>query len=281
MSSSSILSEKFAVTIQKLLIWLKDNDYELKDSDNCNIKWSMDLLNDFNEPGRNKIETFIKKIGKEYSLTKDSNKVLDVKMLVNNFKQNKPKIQRKKKQKETLTSTPKENPNVIVDNTLNTSNTFNVDTLPYFTDDLIEVFGYPEEIKDEDSQYEWKLNVNGYTYSIYDWIENNETFEDKMWYLASTNEDTSEDTKNIKMLYKFINNKIYTNDNESTVINSEDEDNDDDESDTNTSNKLDKALLKELFGEDDSELETEIDLDTIDDDSIDLSNLQLDIDTLF
>lgn len=281
MSSSSILSEKFAVTIQKLLIWLKDNDYELKDSDNCNIKWSMDLLNDFNEPGRNKIETFIKKIGKEYSLTKDSNKVLDVKMLVNNFKQNKPKIQRKKKQKETLTSTPKENPNVIVDNTLNTSNTFNVDTLPYFTDDLIEVFGYPEEIKDEDSQYEWKLNVNGYTYSIYDWIENNETFEDKMWYLASTNEDTSEDTKNIKMLYKFINDKIYTNDNESTVINSEDEDNDDDESDTNTSNKLDKALLKELFGEDDSELETEIDLDTIDDDSIDLSNLQLDIDTLF
>lgn len=281
MSSSSILSEKFAVTIQKLLIWLKDNDYELKDSDNCNIKWSMDLLNDFNEPGRNKIETFIKKIGKEYLLTKDSNKVLDVKMLVNNFKQNKPKIQRKKKQKETLTSTPKENPNVIVDNTLNTSNTFNVDTLPYFTDDLIEVFGYPEEIKDEDSQYEWKLNVNGYTYSIYDWIENNETFEDKMWYLASTNEDTSEDTKNIKMLYKFINDKIYTNDNESTVINSEDEDNDDDESDTNTSNKLDKALLKELFGEDDSELETEIDLDTIDDDSIDLSNLQLDIDTLF
>lgn len=281
MSSSSILSEKFAVTIQKLLIWLKDNDYELKDSDNCNIKWSMDLLNDFNEPGRNKIETFIKKIGKEYSLTKDSNKVLDVKMLVNNFKQNKPKIQRKKKQKETLTSTPKENSNVIVDNTLNTSNTFNVDTLPYFTDDLIEVFGYPEEIKDEDSQYEWKLNVNGYTYSIYDWIENNETFEDKMWYLASTNEDTSEDTKNIKMLYKFINDKIYTNDNESTVINSEDEDNDDDESDTNTSNKLDKALLKELFGEDDSELETEIDLDTIDDDSIDLSNLQLDIDTLF
>lgn len=277
MSSSSILSEKFAVTIQKLLIWLKDNDYELKDSDNCNIKWSMDLLNDFNEPGRNKIETFIKKIGKEYSLTKDSNKVLDVKMLVNNFKQNKPKIQRKKKQKETLTSTPKENPNVIVDNTLNTSNTFNVDTLPYFTDDLIEVFGYPEEIKDEDSQYEWKLNVNGYTYSIYDWIENNETFEDKMWYLAGT----SEDTKNIKMLYKFINDKIYTNDNESTVINSEDEDNDDDESDTNTSNKLDKALLKELFGEDDSELETEIDLDTIDDDSIDLSNLQLDIDTLF
>ena len=281
MSSSLILSEKFAVTIQKLLIWLKDNDYELKDSDNCNIKWSMDLLNDFNEPGRNKIETFIKKIGKEYSLTKDSNKVLDVKMLVNNFKQNKPKIQRKKKQKETLTSTPKENPNVIVDNTLNTSNTFNVDTLPYFTDDLIEVFGYPEEIKDEDSQYEWKLNVNGYTYSIYDWIENNETFEDKMWYLAGTNEDTSEDTKNIKMLYKFINNKIYTNDNESTVINSEDEDNEDDESDTNTSNKLDKALLKELFGEDDSELETEIALDTIDDDSIDLSNLQLDIDTLF
>ena len=280
------LSDKFSTMMEKFFIWTEENEYVLTDIVNgSKVEWNMNLLFDFKEPGRNKIETFIKKLNKEYILMKESEKVLDIKLMVKNFKDNKPKIVKNNnkivKNKNMVNS-------VFVDVSLDTSNTYNIDTLEYFTDELINAFGKPEKIKNEDSKYEWKLNVDGEIYSIYDWIENKEKFEDITWYLAGLNEDTDK----IKKIYEFIdtknkaqieNTEVINSDieSENTVINTDIINTDIINTDLESEESID---MNELFG--DEEDEKEINLDNIDDDTdinldtIDETNLEIDIDNI-
>ena len=285
------LSDKFSTMMEKFFIWTEENEYVLTDIVNgSKVEWNMNLLFDFKEPGRNKIETFIKKLNKEYILMKESEKVLDIKLMVKNFKDNKPKIVKNNnkivKNKNMVNS-------VFVDVSLDTSNTYNIDTLEYFTDELINAFGKPEKIKNEDSKYEWKLNVDGEIYSIYDWIENKEKFEDITWYLAGLNEDTDK----IKKIYEFIdtknkaqieNTEVINSDieSENTVINTDIINTDIINTDIiNTDLESEESIdMNELFG--DEEDEKEINLDNIDDDTdinldtIDETNLEIDIDNI-
>jgi hypothetical protein len=293
------LSDKFSTMMEKFFIWAKENEYVLIDMvDGSNIKWNMDLLSDFKEPGRNKIETFVKKLNKEYNLTKDFEKVLDIKLMVKNFKENKPKVVKNNNKKVSL---DKKNVNsstvpykktstkvdVFLDKSLDTTNTYNIDTLEYFTYELIKAFGNPEEIENEDSKYEWKVNVDGDIYSIYDWNENKEKFEDITWYLGGLNEDN----KKIKKLYKFIDNKNESE--KSEIVNcdikteysvdmNESEKSEIVNCDIKTEYSVD---MNELFGEDNDD-EKEINIDNIEDDIdinldiIDESKLEIDIDNI-
>lgn len=276
------LSEKFSVIIEKFLIWSKENDYNLFSKDlNLKVEWDTGLLCDFKEPGRNKLETFVKKLSKEYLLTKDNEKILDIKLMVNNFKDNKTKF--KVKNEKSKIKGKKEK--IYIDFDLDTSNTYNIDTLEYFTDDLVKVFGKPKKIKDEDSKYEWKVNINGDIYSIYDWIENNEKFNDITWYLAGLNEDKN----NINDLYNYIDKKIKTNECETTEEKRQEMTEEMTEETTqlnelceNESMDIEEKIktnaeeIRELFGESDNDdnEETEVNLDTISE------TLELDIDNL-
>jgi hypothetical protein len=291
------LSENFSTMMQKFFIWTEENEYMLTDMINgSNIKWDMNLLSDFKEPGRNKIETFVKKLNKEYNLMKNSEKILDFKLMVKNFKENKPKIVKKDNKNVSLNKNKKivNSLSVFVDKSLDTNNTYNIDTLEYFTDELINAFGKPNEIKDEDSRYEWKLNVDGEIFSIYDWIENKEKFEDKTWYLAGLNEDITK----IKKIYDFIDNKNVDTTNtdivsENTVMNTDvdivsSNSESDNLVDVETINKDIKYSvdMNELFVEDDED-EKEINIDTINHDDVDINldtvdetNLEIDLDNI-
>ena len=298
------LSENFSTMMQKFFIWTKENEYVLTDMTNgSNIKWDMNLLSDFKEPGRNKIETFVKKLNKEYNLMKNSEKVLDFKLMVKNFKENKPKIVKKNNKNVSLNKDKKivNSLSVFVDKSLDTNNTYNIDTLEYFTHELINAFGKPNEIKDDDSKYEWKLNVDGEIFSIYDWIENKEKFEDATWYLAGLKEDITK----INKIYDFIDSKNKNVDttnidivSENTVKNSDVEIvSSDSESDNlvdvetiNTDTKTEYSVdMNELFGEDDEDEKDnkEINLDNINDDDVDINldtvdetNLEIDLDNI-
>ncbi len=278
------LSEKFAVIIEKFLIWTDENDYSLFSKDcNSKVEWDTGLLSDFKEPGRNKLETFVKKLSKEYVLTKDNEAILDIKMMVNNFKQYKPKIVKEKKKRVQKEKSDKKE-SIYIDFDVNTNESYNIDTLEYFTNELIKVFGKPKEIKDTDSKYEWKLKVNDNTYSIYDWIENGENFDEATWYLAGFDENK----KDIDELYKYIDTKLNTEPvkceitNEETAteeITNEETANEEtaNEETTNeeTANEETAKELDELFGNSDNEgEETEINLDMISE------TLELDIDNL-
>lgn len=298
------LSENFSTMMQKFFIWTEENEYVLTDMTNgSNIKWDMNLLSDFKEPGRNKIETFVKKLNKEYNLMKNSEKVLDFKLMVKNFKENKPKIVKKINKNVSLNKDKKivNSLSVFVDKSLDTNNTYNIDTLEYFTHELINAFGKPNEIKDDDSKYEWKLNVDGEIFSIYDWIENKEKFEDATWYLAGLKEDITK----INKIYDFIDSKNKNVDttnidivSENTVKNSDVEIvSSDSESDNlvdvetiNTDTKTEYSVdMNELFGEDDEDEKDnkEINLDNINHDDVDINldtvdetNLEIDLDNI-
>jgi hypothetical protein len=261
------LSDKFSVIIEKFLIWSNENGYLLNDLvNNSKIEWDMKLLSNFKEPGRNKLETFVKKLNKEYLLTKDNEKVLDIKLMVNNFKENKPKTkvlkEKKVKSKEMKVKEVKLNnkkENIYVDFDLDTNNSYNIDTLEYFTSELIKAFGKPKEIENEDSKYEWKLSVNGDIYSIYDWIENKESFTEITWYLAGFNENNN----NIKEINRYIDEKIKEDNYSKNEIKLKDElIEEKDEITTDTlinSDEIDEEKeMKELFGDEtDNEIENE------------------------
>jgi hypothetical protein len=286
------LSDKFSTMMEKFFIWTEENEYVLTDMVNgSKVEWNMNLLFEFKEPGRNKIETFIKKLNKEYILMKESEKVLDIKLMVKNFKENKPKIVKNNSKKVLNNKKNSNSLSVFVDVTLDTSNTYNIDTLDYFTYELINALGKPEKITNEDSKYEWKLNIDGEIYSIYDWIENKEKFEDITWYLAGLNENIEK----IKKIYEFIDNKnkkqsensdiesentvINTDlENENSVINTDEKntiDTVDTTNTTDTTDTVDSIDMNELFG--DEEDEQEINLDNINDDD---TNLEIDIDNI-
>jgi hypothetical protein len=84
---------------------------------------------------------------------------------------------------------------------LDTEETEWIDILEYSTEQLTEVFGEPKITGDgdeDDHVYEWKIEMNGKAFSIYDW-ESEEEYDDKEWHVAGPTEKTS-----IKSLLKYI-----------------------------------------------------------------------------
>jgi hypothetical protein len=201
--SSIILSEKFEKELVKFIAWLPTTDYKIRDIvDNDELEWKDSILTNFEEPGRNKLESYIREMSKIYFITKGDQEVNDVKFMANDFRTAKVKnIKKEQKQKNTKKEQKQKNNKQeqtfkISVGDFDTSDTFNLDTLDCYTADLINLFGQPLFFKDEtEFQYEWRLVVDTRVFSIYNWKNDMGSFDsldDCEWYLGGTEENTKE-----------------------------------------------------------------------------------------
>jgi superfamily II DNA/RNA helicase len=267
-SVSVVLSDKFKKELEKFLSWASES-YTIKDINNNEKEWSVALLTKFEEPGRNKLEAYIKSLLQTYIISIGEMDIEDAKLLAKEFKEKSGKSKKseasesseketktketktkktsekpKKEVKEKETKTTKKSksvsePSVRLDMSLDTSETYNVETLDFWTEELTKVFGEPKETgsEDEDHTWEWKVEVDGDIYSIYNWNEYGESYEDATWYLGST----VENKKTIKVLNDYI----------WSLLDKEEV-------------KDSSPSMEELFGEDSDDEDLEIDLDGID-----------------
>lgn len=233
-ASAIVLTDKFVKELEKFFEWAIESEYLIKDINNDQHEWSIKLLTKFEEPGRNKLESYIKALFAKYTISLNAMDIEDAKLLAKEFKDKggkaskkskavdaeekpkkseKAKTTKKSKVEEVVEKVEKveevvekvedvEVENVKLDMSLDTSETFNVDTLEFWTSELIQVFGKPKKTggKDDEHTWEWKIEVNGAPFTIYDWNENGDNFEDTTWYLGAT----SENKKNIKTLISYI-----------------------------------------------------------------------------
>jgi hypothetical protein len=227
-ASAIVLTDKFVKELEKFFEWAIESEYLIKDINNEQHEWSIKLLTKFEEPGRNKLESYIKALFAKYIISLNEMDIEDAKLLAKEFKDNGGKTSKKSKvvdteekpKKSEKTKTTKKSKvevveevveeseseneveNVKLDMSLDTSETFNVDTLEFWTSELVEVFGKPKKTggKDDEHTWEWKIEVNSVPFTIYDWNENGDNFEDTTWYLGAT----SENKKNIKTLISYI-----------------------------------------------------------------------------
>ncbi|HBS53637.1 MAG TPA: hypothetical protein DD806_06530, partial [Flavobacterium sp.] len=83
------LTEKFEKDVQKFFVWAVKKEYVIKDIDNEELEWSLDLLKTINfiEPGRNKLEGFIAAVKDTYNVFRGKTKVDDPKLLAKDFKE--------------------------------------------------------------------------------------------------------------------------------------------------------------------------------------------------
>jgi hypothetical protein len=264
---SVVLSDKFKKELEKFFSWAKES-YTIKDVNEKKKDWSMSLLSKFEEPGRNKLEAYIKNLLQNYIISNGDMDIEDAKLLAKEFKEKSGKSKKsddekseepkkvkktETQKKETKTKKTKSEVetegNVRLDMTLDTSETYNVETLDFWTEELEQVFGKPKKTGDDDQEHtwEWKVEVDGDIYSIYNWNEYGESYEESTWYLGST----VENKKTIKALNDYIWGMIGDENIEETM-----------EVEVEQAEK--GPTMEELFGEDDED-ELEIDLDGIDD----------------
>jgi hypothetical protein len=180
-------SVKFAKELEKFFEWAKDEEYVISSAkDGVSREWSIKLMANFEEPGRNKLEAYIRELQKTYVIldSKTKQEVEDYKILAKEYKDSGSKRKRVESESESETD-------VQVCNEIDTSETFYVDTLDISTDMLIKKFGEPVRTGEESDEhsFEWKLKVRDNVYTIYDWNEKDKPLSDKTWHLGSTVSD--------------------------------------------------------------------------------------------
>lgn len=273
-----VLTDKFKKELEKFFSWAQST-YSIKDIHGEEKEWSMSLLKKFEEPGRNKLEAYIKALLANYVIALNDNEesyIEDAKLLAKEFKDKADKKSEKSeksektekksekkskktevKEEETKTETKKikkteqKEDMVKLDMSLDTSETYNVDTLEYWTEELVNVFGKPKKTGGDDDEHtwEWKIEVNGKVYTIYNWNENGESYDDSTWYLGSVEDNN----QNVKALNTYIDSMLKS---VSTTEKEEIEE---------VEESIEKEpTMEELFG-DDSDDDLEIDLEGIDD----------------
>ena len=90
-------TEKFLIDVEKFTVWIVDNpNYKITHSDNgenFNNNSLIELFKDFKEPGRYKMDFFIKHISQKFPIYINNKKIEshDIKPMVDDFKNNKPK----------------------------------------------------------------------------------------------------------------------------------------------------------------------------------------------
>lgn len=206
------MSEKFAKELAKFFAWAESEEVTIVDGESEPVSWDMKLLEgvEYVEAARMKLEKALETICDYHDITMNSIKIgkKNVKELITAYK---PKVVKKdkveseseteappkkvvKKEKSVKESTPKVNWD------LDTEETEWIDALEYSTDQLTNVFGKPKKTgcEDDDHVYEWKIELNGNAFSVYDW-ESEEEYADKEWHVAGPTEKTS-----IKSLLKYI-----------------------------------------------------------------------------
>lgn len=198
-------SDKFVKDLEKLIVWMGQNDWTLTDVvTGDSIEWNESLI-DFEEPGRNKLESYVKELSKYYTLAKNGEEIDDIKTMIKEFRENKPK--RINKQKETNKNEIKGQKdiliqkdilkNIIVKNNdeINTEQACYIETLDFSTEELVKVLGEPLKNGSENDkhQYEWKIVIITESgkediYSIYNWMDKTGNFKEFLnteWHLAT------------------------------------------------------------------------------------------------
>lgn len=218
----SELSEKFIKELSKFIEWANNSQYEVRDVvDDEKIMWNMNLLEKFNEPGRNKLECYLSEVAKWYNLYEIKDKqfveVSNIKIIMIDFKNNKnnKREQKKENRKNQKVTNAIETDLIKKDDKINTNDMIYIDTLDNIkTDDLIKILGNPIKTGNEEDKhrYEWKITINNTQYSIYDWCNDNNIFDELLnceWYVATKETTNCVSYKNdIKLLKKFIKNNI-------------------------------------------------------------------------
>jgi hypothetical protein len=243
------LSEKFSKEIEKFFNWANEH-YILENNVTGNIQvWNTKLLNNYEEPQRNKLEHLLKNLMKSFVFKQNGCVIDDVKLIVKNFKAKKPKHK-----KNSLIE-------VDINSKLDTTETFFLQEIDFSTNQLIDKLGNPLNTgTDTDKhRYEWKIKFDGEIFSIYDWIDENGDFEDYLhirWCLGGISRS------NIKGFLEFLHNKKPK----------KEEENIEKPKTEKKLNQIDKNDKNELFGND-SDSSIDINLDDLDD--MDDTNLML------
>jgi hypothetical protein len=96
------LSAKFEKELSHFITWMPSTEYNLSDVvDGSKVNWNDVVLSSFQEPGRNKLESFIKELMKVYFLNKNGNEITDVKLIAKEFRETPKKEIKKQTKKET------------------------------------------------------------------------------------------------------------------------------------------------------------------------------------
>ena len=99
MSTTLNLSDKFSNDLNRFFIWANENNYVVKKDDEI-IDWSQNILPDFIEPSRNKINAYVKDLFQFYKLYDKNNLQIEetfIKIIIKEFKENKPTLKKSKK----------------------------------------------------------------------------------------------------------------------------------------------------------------------------------------
>lgn len=327
----SVISEKFLKEYNRFIDWFPFTEYKLFDKNGNQVELKKVDISGYEETSRNKLETYIKYVMKNYLLTKNDEEITDIKLLAKKFREYKPKRSRSKSSSDDLdknvknkkqknqkdekqknqkdekkedvkpeniekfvvivrddkynsyTSFGSSNRSLcsLVKDDFNTSDTFYIDTLPYWTKQLRRCFGNPIKYDNEDFKYEWKIMVGSKIFSIYNWLNDENKFDDLEeceWYLAGNSINTSEQ----KFLMEFINNiNSHIDENESYKQDEDDEDEDKEECslEENVEDKEECILEENVEVEDmlenvevdDRESMIDIELDLIDDEDLEIN----------
>lgn len=277
-STATELTDKFAKELNKFFVWAKDAGYEIMKGDGS-VEWSLKLIKGFEEPGRNKLDAYIKVLLKKYTISKDNEDIDDYKVILKDFKDNKPK--RKRKRADTSTEGESASTTVVVDNNLDTSEIYYLDTLDVDTNTLLKKLGKPVKKNGENNGFEWKVKVGDNVYSIHDWVNEEgefDSFEDTWWYVGGVNlnkADIKQNKADIKTIISFLGEKdVKKQKPEKKAAKKEETDVEDepgtdeyDESSEGEEMNNAKASLEEtedLFGEI-SDMDDDLDLETVED----------------
>ena len=239
------LTKNFEKELNLFFSWV--TQYYLVENDlNDIVEWNKELLSEFNETPRKKLDGFLKHVFKIYIIkNKENNDVIDCYTdLVAQFKNTKDEYkndskndsdisEKKKKIKENNNGNNKErktknkiirdkdiyddsddddyeisledlnkNPytdddtidmEIVINQELNTKNTWWLTNLVHDTDTLLNAFGEPILTGDDNDKhrYEWKFECNNKIYSIYDWKFKDTEFcdlKDSKWFLGGNDD---------------------------------------------------------------------------------------------
>lgn len=268
---STSISAKFEQELSKFFKFAKSENLKI---DNGDIEWGVNLVKGYEEPGRNKLEKWIKALCTTYTIAKDEH-IEDYKEIMAMYK-NKPKKTKNTKTKNTKPKNTEDTEpsdteevedvetedveDVIIDNNIDTSETYYLETLENDTMQLLKKLGKPIKNETEKNRFEWKLKINDAIYTIYDWLNEDgefENFEECYWHLGGTDENE----KNIRLIKTFLN--------ESKTKKAKEKKS----KEKPSSSKIQKTM-GELFGEDTDE-EDSYDIGEIGDDEL-LEEINLD-----
>ena len=258
MSICEGLSIKFEKELTRFIAWLPSTEYNISDVvSGSKVDWKDVVVSSFQEPGRNKLECFIKELMKVYFLNKNGDEITDIKLIAKQFREA-PKETKKETKKEKETSKQTEN-------MLDTSEEIFMRALLYCSKKLVKCIG--NNVDDE-----WKLTIGSKVFSIGNLI-NEDDFKENEWYLAGFEKRSQQE----KDLLSYMDNFIKRKDTENEVEHIEEnevepiEENEIEEKGDDLDDLIDK------IGTIDIEDKIDIELDLIDDD-VDINIDDIDFD---